>query len=378
MKVLNVNYLLDPVAGGGMAERTIRMSRALAGAGIECTILCLDIGLTSECINDLSGIKIIAFPCLLKRFFIPKISFRSLRNVVNEVDIIHIMGHWSVLNALVYLYARKFKKPYVVCPAGALPIYGRSKLFKMIYNYFIGKKIISNAAGFIAVTESEKNHFLAYQVDLNKITVIPNGIDIDENSLINDNSSNAEYGLPNSPYILFVGRLNSIKGPDLLLQAFCQAKDKLSNYHLVFAGPDEGMLANLKEIALDAGIQKRVHFFGYLGGKAKTQALRSAALVAIPSRSEAMSIVVLEAGIYGIPVLLTDQCGFNVINSIAGGLAVEASVEGLQNGLIEILPDREKLKSLGNNLYKYVRARFAWPVIVNQYIKLYGEILKQR
>ena len=45
--------------------------------------------------------------------------------------------------------------------------------------------------------------------------------------------------------ILFMGRLNPIKGPDLLLQAFIQARHQFADFHLVFAGPDGGMLPEL-------------------------------------------------------------------------------------------------------------------------------------
>ncbi len=63
------------------------------------------------------------------------------------------------------------------------------------------------------------------------------------------NEFRSRYRLGNDPFIMFIGRLNHIKGPDLLLQAFCNVRDKLNGYHLVFAGPDGGMLRELKHIA---------------------------------------------------------------------------------------------------------------------------------
>jgi hypothetical protein len=101
LKVLNVNNLLDPVTGGGTAERTFQMSRFLSDAGIKCSILTTDIGLTSERLSALNGIEILALPCLSQRFYIPKFSYTLIRQVVEGVDIVHLMGHWSVLNILV-------------------------------------------------------------------------------------------------------------------------------------------------------------------------------------------------------------------------------------------------------------------------------------
>ena len=174
---------------------------------------------------------------------------------------------------------------------------------------------------------------------------------------------------------MFVGRLNSIKGPDLLLQAFGNLKDKLQDLHLVFVGPDGGMLAELKQMVVEFGVNERVHFLGYLGGAEKSQAYHAADLLVIPSRQEAMSIVVLEAGITGTAVLLTDQCGFNEVATINGGLVVPASVNGLQKGLVKILYDHAKLKMMGTNLKKHVENVFTWDVVINQYLNLYCKIL---
>jgi len=162
----------------------------------------------------------------------------------------------------------------------------------------------------------------------------------------------------------------------LLLNAFCNVKGKLNNYNLVFAGPDEGMLPVLKKIAINSGIEDRIYFTGYLEGKEKSSAYHAANLLAIPSRQEAMSIVVLEAGITKTPVLITDQCGFDEVADINGGRVVSASVDGLQNGLIEILKDSYELSSMGANLEKYTRRHFIWDAVINKYIKLYQNILE--
>lgn len=108
-------------------------------------------------------------------------------------------------------------------------------------------------------------------------------------------------GLGCVPYVLFLGRLNEIKGPDLLLDAFCRIADRCAEIHLVLAGPDGRMLQRLRAKSKALGIAARVHFAGYLGGRSKVAALRGASLLAIPSRREAMSIVVLEAGVCGCP-----------------------------------------------------------------------------
>jgi len=376
MKVLNVVTSLDPITGGGGTERTVQMSLFLKKNGIECCILSTNYGLTLERIKALDGINVIALPCLFKRFYVPKFSYKNLENIIKSVDIVHLMGHWTFLNVLVYIILRSLNKPYVVCPVGTLPIYGRSKFKKLLYNWLIGNKIISNAKGYIAVTKEEIPYFQSYGVDSNNVSIIPNGINPDDFKEADIVGFRKKYGLGHKPFIMFLGRLNHIKGPDLLLDAFYRIKDDLKDYNLLFVGPDGGMLSGLKDIVFKRGMDNRVHFINYLGGMDKSNAYHAADLLVIPSRQEAMSIVVLEAGVTGTPVLITDQCGVNEIADINGGLVVSASAEGITQGLLALLKNQKDLKLRGSNIKKYVCEDFMWNVIINKYLKLYEQIIK--
>jgi glycosyltransferase involved in cell wall biosynthesis len=180
-----------------------------------------------------------------------------------------------------------------------------------------------------------------------------------------------KHGLGTAPAIVFVGRLNSIKGPDLLLEAFCNVKDVLGGYQLVFVGPDGGMLGVLRETVQRRGTGDRVHFLGFVGGTEKYQAYYAASLLAIPSRQEAMSIVVLEAGATGTPVLLTDQCGIPEVAEHGGGEVVEATVAGLERGLLSMLRDPAALAHKGAALKSYVEKTYLWDNLAPRYLALY-------
>lgn len=178
MKVLNINSSLDPKFGGGTTERTIQLSLNLAAEkNINVSILTLDIGITDTVINKLNQINLIKIPCINKRFMVPSIFNKKIPDSIKKADVIHLMSHWTVINLISYYWIKKYNKPYVVCPAGALPIYGRSKTLKKIYNFCGGRALIKNANANIAITEDEIENFFDYKVNSKKITVIPNGID---------------------------------------------------------------------------------------------------------------------------------------------------------------------------------------------------------
>ncbi len=375
MNILNVNHLIDPITGGGTAERTFQMSRFLAKSGVHCHILTTAKGITPERIQALHGIDITSPALLSERFFIPRIRFATIKKLVQNADVIHLMGHWTVLNALVYYAARMLKKPYVVCPAGALPVYGRSPIFKKIYNFWVGRSIIANANGWIAITPEETGNFMPYGVTAEQITVIPNGVDVANFLCHEDATFRNQYKLGTAPFILFMGRLNMIKGPDLLVQAFARIADQFPEHHLVMAGPDGGMLDELINAVQNFDLLHRIHFIGYIGGVEKSYAYAAAELLVIPSRQEAMSIVVLEAGASGTPVLLTDCCGFNDVATVEGGKVVPATTEGLAAGLSELLKQRDELPRMGSNLKQFVTRQYAWQSLVDRYIQMYQKLL---
>lgn len=378
MRVLNVNMTLDLVHGGGTAERTFQISRNLARAGVGCDLLVLDLGLTPDQLRALEGVRVHALPSLNRRFYVPKVSPGRIREVVEDADVVHLMGHWTLVNAVVYLFARYLGKPYVVCPAGALPIYGRSRRLKRLYNALIGRRIVRDADGHVAIVKGEIPQLEGYGVPAKGVTVIPNGIEPEDYRAHERPTLRNAHGVGDAPYMLFIGRLNEIKGPDLLLEAFADASGGLPEHHLVFAGPDEGLLRGLRETARRAGLEERVHFIGHLGGEEKSRALHDAELLAVPSRQEAMSIVALEAGISGTPVLLTDRCGFGEVAEVRGGRVVPATAEGLQEGLRGMLKDPEGLRKMGENLRAFVGERYTWDTAVERYLKLYRQVLGKK
>ena len=376
LRILNVNDTLGLRTGGGTAERTFQMSRVLAGLeDVQCTVLTLDIELNKTRIQANLPAGVVTLSSCWNRFYVPKCGWQTIKRLVANADVIHLMGHWSVLNLLVYWAARRAKKPYVVCPAGALPIFGRSANIKRLYNFVAGRAIIRNASAWIAVTKGELSHFEAYGIAPSRVTIIPNGVNEEDFPAADVVAFKRKHKIPDAPIILFMGRLNPIKGPDLLLEAFIKVRDSLLGAHLVFAGPDGGMLAALTNTVRQSGISEFVHFLGFMDGAERVAAYRMANLLVVPSRQEAMSIVAVEAGFCGTPVLLTDQCGFSEIKSIDARLEVPATACGIAQGLTNVMSDINVLAEIAPAWTKFVKQQYAWTALVPKYVKLYESIL---
>jgi glycosyltransferase involved in cell wall biosynthesis len=362
-----VQLIADPVLGAGTAVKSVALCRELAAAGTRTRFITTDIGLETRPLPDLPGVDVTIIASRFARFPVPRIRPGVLERLVADCDAVILVSHWSILNAQAHRAARRRRVPYVLCPAGALRIQGRSRWLKRLYQLVVGRRMIAEAGAVIATTQLEATQFRADGVPAARIHVIPNGIDPDPAGMSGE-EFRARWKLPAGPMLLYMGRLNPIKGPDLLLDAFGQVADRFGEWHLVLAGRDEGLEGELRVRAAATDLTGRVHFVGHLDRSEAIGAYHAASLLVVPSRHEAMSLVALEGAVTGTPVLLTDACGFNEVQEVDGGRVVSATAEGLADGLKDLLARAGSLPAMGTRLRDLAIRQYGWPSVVQQYI----------
>ncbi len=378
MKILHVIENMDEQTGGGATERTRQLSIHFAKLGHDVTILTTSYNLTKSQKDKLAvaNIETIDLPLLYDRFYIPYPFFWQVSKLIKEAEIIHIANHWTIIGLMTYFFARLYKKEYTVSPLGSLPIYGRSRYLKLIYNFLFGKRIIQNAAFSIVATLNETSAFINLGINKSKIIHIPNGINEEDYKLQGDKEFRTNLGLNDSPFILFMGRLNHIKGPDLLLGAFNKVKEIFPDLQLVYIGPDEGLLNPLEDYVASKSLKDRVHFLGFISREDKSRLINECYFLTVPSRQEAMSIVVLEAGVAGKPALITDQCGFDELGEVNGGLIVPASIDGLSEGIERMMNCGQEISKLGENLHTLVTKDYLWSSAAQKHISVFEGLIK--
>lgn len=372
MRVLNVIMCLDPIGGGGSVERIYQLSRHLSLMGEDCTILTTKQGWNEDHIRGLGNVKVVALPYLSERFKIPIGLFSWLNRHIRDYEVVHLAMNWTAITAVTYLYLRYYKRPYVYSAMGWIAVDGRSRIFKRVYRELFTKPMVRHAETCVAITKREAADYESMGAGRANISLIPNGINV-ESFLApqSDEVFRARYGIDSRPVILFIGRLNAIKGPDLLIKAFSSISGEFPNYQLVIAGNNYGFLEELQRLVELYKINGKVTFLDPIFGVEKNAAYQSAELFVIPSRFDTMTIVALEAAASGTPVLLTKQCDFNELQQAGGGLAVEANVEGLADGLRVLLSKQERLSEMGRLGKEYVAKTYNWPQICKQFIEIF-------
>ncbi len=370
MKILTVIETVDIETGGGASERARQISLNLHNKGHEVKILTTSVNYSELTRKTLESLKVVTLRSLLKRFWVPHPRFFIIARLVREADVVNLVNHWSVVVLITYLFCKFYKKPYFLSPLGSLVIFGRSKTLKRIYNFFIGKRILNKASGCILATLEEKKQIQELNLDIKNIYHIPNGVNEGDYKNTDINTALEKYGIENN-YLLFIGRLNKIKGPDILLKSFEIVSSEMKNLDLVFIGPDEGLSSELRTLASKSGLLPRVHMLGYVPLEDKASLIKSSLFLTIPSRKEAMSIVALEAGILGRPVLLTDVCGFDEVQRVSGGLVVEPNVNSFSEGLLKLLDKDNDLDQMGNNLKNFVRENYLWSQAAEKHLEVF-------
>lgn len=360
MKILTVVPVLCVKLGGGNAERAIQLTAAMQELGHEADILTLNIGDISNQIDRLAPNSVHTIKCRNLRFFIPGRGFLAVLQSLKKYDCIHVIGHWHLLGFCCAMFCKKFEIPYLFSPTGSLEVQGRSRWLKHCVNALFGKRYVRHASRHIAITAEEAKQFTSYGVDPTSVSVIPNGVHPSFGHLETVREPiNAGQELPGK-YILFSGRLNRIKGPDILLSAFSLIADVFIDLHLVLIGSDEGELHSLKQMAVNAKLSERVHFLGFVEGAIKQKVFTNALLTVIPSRSEAMSIVALESGAVGTPVMSTNKCGLEPLLNYDKRLIVSATAEAIAASVTSLLHQQDKLLILGDILQAKVMSEYLW------------------
>ena len=209
--------------------------------------------------------------------------------------------------------------------------------------------------------------------------LLPNGIDpslMEPGDVVDFRK---KFQISSGPIVLFVGRLDPVKGPDLILEAFLEVADLYPEHQLVYVGPDYGALSDLQVRIKGHPAASQVHFIGYLDIKDKATAYAAADLVVVPSRKEAMSMIVVEAGALRKTVLMSDQCGLEKLAHVDAVCLAPATVLGLRLGLEKLLADEALRKRLADRLHAETLSNFTWDKVAirasEYFLKIYGNSL---
>lgn len=224
-----------------------------------------------------------------------------------------------------------------------------TKKYRGLFN-----KILSNIDVVVAVSEDTLKSFIQIYDIKCKTIVVPNIVNTDR--IIKNSKENSDW-IKDENFLNFVsvGRLHIHKGYDQLISALHKLKleKKLENIKVTIFG-DGPEKENLNNLIKDFGLENHVILYGYVSNPYKY--IKDSDLFILPSRSESFGLVIVESLTLGVPVISTlNDATESLISQGENGLIVENSIEGLYNGLSQVIDNLSILNEFKENLknYKY-------------------------
>ena len=358
---LRVIHIIPTLQTGGAERFAVDLAIQTRRDGCHVRVICLQQAGAFANTLTAAGIKLTVLGCR------PKFTFLSILPLARLLwrerpDVVHV----HLLGGMAYgaLAARLARVKRVI--ATEQNVYGN--IFRAEGR---GRELMRKlAARFIDVTAAAST---AIQKDLanwklmpkDKIVVIPNGIDNERFAVSQRNYSR----LPIT--VGCVGRLVEQKGFDVIIDAMKIVRERVDKVCLRIAGdgPLQAELARriqqhgLAESVLLAGAQKDVGNF-----------LQTIDIFAMPSRWEGFGVVLLEAGLHGLPVIASATGGItDIIDKQTGVLVAVEDASALANAIVELANDAGRRQQLGIALQSKIQRQFSISTVAEAYYAVYKD-----
>ena len=371
MRILVLNHEFPPIGGGG-GRAAEDLCRGLARRGHDVTVLTTYLkGLPHKEKKD--GYQIVRIPSLriqpFRASFIVMAAYvlagfwpgyRTIR--LFRPDVIHV--HFAVpAGVLAWALSKLSGIPYVLTvhlgdvPGGVAEKTG--EWFRWVYPFT--RLIWRNASHIVAVSEFTRSLALEnYSVE---IQVIPNGVDVaalkPERICLND-----------PPRIIFAGRFMPQKNPLQVVHTLIEMRELPWQCVMIGDGP---LLEDVTQAVAENGLQDRFHFTGWLGGTDVLDLFDKSDILFMPSLSEGLPVVGVEALAKGLAIIASQVGGFVdiVANRENGFLIQPENVAGFSIALRELLSDEDLLLS-----FRYASLEKAKRFDINHIVEEYEQIFQ--
>jgi D-inositol-3-phosphate glycosyltransferase len=244
------------------------------------------------------------------------------------------------------------------------------------------RDIISEADAITVASQHEADLLVElYAADRAKIVEVPCGIDLELFTPLPREIARSEVGLPqDARVILFVGRIEPLKGVDLLVAAAAELRD-IDNLRAVIIGGDVSALPEIERLRAQArhlGIERRVVFLGAVEHAQLPSYYSAADVCVVPSFYESFGLAAIESMACGTPVVASKVGGLadTIIDGVTGFLVWPLEAATFAERLRRLLTHddlRQSFSEAGQNAVE----RYRWSNIANEVANLYHRLLHE-
>lgn len=389
LTVVMLTWEFPPRIIGGISPHVYHLSKNLAKNGVNVYVMTCDFpgAPEHEVIDDVEVFRIDSYknpsPNFATWVYLMNINMQKeaaalVNRLDGKVDIIHAHD-WLVANAGIGL-KHVFRKP-LLATIHSTEI-GRRDGLHLDYERMIHETeawLTYEAWKVICCSNYMVSHVRwAFGLPEDKLTMVPNGVNIQEYTRNNRDELNKfrkKFALPKEKIVLFVGRLVYEKGIHVFVSAIPRVLEAVNTKFIIVG--NGYMKKSLSNIVNGMGLTHKVMFTGFVDDETLKNLQRCADVSVVPSLFEPFGIVALEAMAAETPVVASDTGGLaEIVEHDVTGVKVYPDNPGsLAWGMKKILLDGKYAERIRKNAYKRVKEDYDWNRISRQTKAIYEEVL---
>ena len=363
--------------GGGMNVYVREASIALEEAGISSTIFTRRIDSRTPTVTTIGkGIKVVQIEAgsssLRKEDLFSVVD--EFKNgvedfLVNEDHHDALFANYWLSGAAAHGLKHSLRLPLLTTFHTLARVKGISvdKNFEYEYRSKIESEVIGCSDVILANSSFEMEQLITkYDADPSRIEIVPPGVDHSIFKPSSKKEARAQLNLSADPILLFVGRIQPLKGADLAVLTLSELSHE--DAHLVLVGGSSGPEGpreekRIRQMVDELGLTQRVTFIEPQKHEKLVNWYQAADVVIMPSKSESFGLVALEASATGVPVVASSVGGLQTIieHDLSGYLIDDRDPLSYASYVSKIIDDSNKAESMSVEAIKKSRS-FTWSV----------------
>lgn len=307
-------------------------------------------------------------------------------------DLIH--SHYWLSGRLATLFKEHWRSPVVAMfhTLGALKnkVAQDSAELEQQIRVDIERRTMAMADRIVAATDIDRNHMLdAYEANPRKIVVVPGGVNLDLFRPEDRLAARSALGLGPEPTLLFVGRIQRLKGIDILIRAAAELRADLGGLRVLIAGgtgdepgrqrsEEARELQRLRALVDDLNLQSVVQFVGAVDQPDLPTYFRAADVTVMPSTYESFGLVAVESMACGTPVVASRVGGLVTIvrDGENGALVPWRDPRLFADRIRPILVDAQYAATLRKGALETAE-QFSWSAVAERTLAVYDSLLSR-
>ncbi len=368
---------------GGVEEYVRYLSKELLSLGHEVSVVTtnsahhqkyqrLDVPLRQKS-EDISIRRNRVFPFVFRKYLLSPGLLLDLLRQKTEVIHAHSYMYCSADFALIASLIRN--KPLVFTPY--LSGLNNPSLVGKSYRKLFGK-FLFKADCVLVISPFERNLVLSWGFNTKKIEEVSPGVDLDEFKSSDEGDIYNKMGIKHENKILYVGRIDYMKGLDVLVNSAERVLDAFKDTCFIIAGPDFGYKKQLENLIKNKGLEQNFKFIGPFSRKEIISLYKGCTMFVFPSRYEAFGMAAAEAMAAKKPVVATNTSAIpNVVMNEKTGLLFDyENADSLSSKILILLRDEKLRQEMGERGYLRVKENFNWKKSAKKLEKIYKEVVK--